>query len=71
MDVGNGGGIWDLYVAFIDRPDGMIGRAQYNPDIFEDDTITNMLRDLQIVLETMTLQPQLHLSDLPNLIGRE
>jgi non-ribosomal peptide synthetase component F len=71
MDIGNGGGIWDLYVAFIDRPDGMLGRAQYNPDLFKADTITYMLRDLQTVLETLTLQPQLHLSDLPNLNERE
>jgi surfactin family lipopeptide synthetase A len=71
MDVGNGGGILDLYMAFIDRPDGMIGRAQYNPDLFKADTITYMLRDLQTVLETLTRQPQLHLSDLPNLNERE
>ena len=71
MDVGNGGAVWDLYMAFIDRPDGMMGRAQYNPDMFTDDAISWMLRDLETVLETLTLQPQLHLSGLPNLIARE
>lgn len=29
-------------VAFIDRPDGMIGRAQYNSEAFKNDAITYM-----------------------------
>jgi surfactin family lipopeptide synthetase A len=71
MDVGNGGAVWDLYMAFIDRPDGMIGRAQYNPDVFQVSAISRMLQDLETVLETLTLQPQLHLSDLPKLTEKE
>jgi Condensation domain len=70
MDVGNGGAVWDLYLAFIDRRDGMVGRAQYNPDIFSEETITRMLRDLEALLEALTLQPQLRLSDLPKLIEK-
>ena len=70
MDVGNGGAVWDLYLAFIDQPDGIIGRAQYNSEAFEDDTITRMLRDLETVLKTFSSQPQLHVSDLPDLIER-
>jgi non-ribosomal peptide synthetase component F len=66
MDVGSGGSPWDLYLAFIDRPAGMIGRAQYNPDLFDEATITGMLRDFQALLEAAILQPQLRLSDLPN-----
>ena len=70
MDVGNGGAVWDLYLAFIDQPNGIIGRAQYNSEAFEDDTITRMLRDLETVLKTFSSQPQLHVSDLPDLIER-
>jgi len=65
MDVGSGGSPWDLYLAFIDRPGGMIGRAQYNPDRFGDRTITRLLRDLEALLGAATSQPQLRLSDLP------
>jgi hypothetical protein len=65
MDVGSGGSPWDLYLAFIDRPGGMIGRAQYNPDRFGDRTITRMLRDLEALLGAATSQPHLRLSDLP------
>ena len=67
MDVGSGGTVWDLYIAFIDRRDAMIGRAQYNPDLFSEDAITRMLRNLEALLEAMTSQPELRLSDLPKL----
>jgi len=26
---------WDLYIAFIDGPEQMMCRVQYNPDLFE------------------------------------
>ena len=70
MDVGNGRAIWDLYLAFIHRLDGMIGRARYNSEAFKDDSITCMLRVLERPLETFTSNPQWHLSDLPDLIER-
>jgi hypothetical protein len=47
MDVGNGGAAWDPYLAFIDQPNGIIGRAQYNSEAFEDDTITHVLYNLR------------------------
>ena len=50
MDADNGGSRWDLYVAFIERPEGLIGRAQYNPDLFEPSTIQILLDDWQNLL---------------------
>jgi surfactin family lipopeptide synthetase A len=55
MDVESGGSPWPLYLAFIDRPEGIIGRVQFNPDIFEIGTINRMLQDLQCVFETICL----------------
>jgi hypothetical protein len=61
----------DLYLAFIHRLDGMIGRARYNSEAFNiDDSITYMLSNLETLLETFTSNPQWHLSDLPDLIER-
>jgi surfactin family lipopeptide synthetase A len=57
MDVASGGASWDLYLAFIDRPDGMLGRAQYNPDLFDSPAITAMLEDLREVLDAFALNP--------------
>jgi len=70
MDVENGGAVLDLCLALIDQPDGTIGRAQCNSEPPRDDTITDMLRDLETVLETFSAHPQLHLSDLPDRIER-
>jgi hypothetical protein len=53
MDASSGGAVWDLYVAFINGTDGIVGRAQYNRDLFEAQTITHAMQDLQIVIERM------------------
>ncbi len=63
MDAGNGGTMWNLYLAFIDCSDGVIGRAQYNSDIFREETIAQMLTDLEMLLKRFSSQPHLRLSD--------
>jgi hypothetical protein len=63
MDVDSGGAPWDLYLVFIDRPGRMMGRVQYNPDLFEDQTITQMLEDFQDVLEEACADPGKRLSE--------
>jgi hypothetical protein len=50
MDVDSGGSPFDFYLAFIDTPEGLIGRAQFNPDLFDSKTIGCALQDLQDVL---------------------
>ncbi len=69
MDVESGGASWDLYIAFIDRPSGMIGRAQYNPDLFELPAILAMLDDLRKVLENAASNPDHRISALHQLIS--
>jgi condensation domain-containing protein len=56
MDVESGGSPWDFYLAFIDRPEGLIGRAQFNPDLFDRATIGSALQDLQEVLGNASLE---------------
>src|ERR1700694_4423049 len=53
MDVDSGGSPWPLYLAFIDRPEGIMGRVQFNPDRFEIGTIKGALQDLQLFFETI------------------
>jgi hypothetical protein len=55
MDVESGGSPWPLYLAFIDRPEAIIGRVQFNPDLFEIETIKGVLQDLQLFFETICL----------------
>jgi Condensation domain len=64
MDVESGGSRWDLYLELGERPGGLIGRAQYNPDRFAPATITRTLNDWQVVLQGAASNPQSRLSEL-------
>ncbi|HTM36182.1 MAG TPA: condensation domain-containing protein [Terriglobales bacterium] len=64
MDVESGGARWDLYLELSERPEGLLGRAQYNPDLFELSTITRLLNDFQALLEIAGSEPDKPISDL-------
>jgi Condensation domain len=64
MDAGSGGAVWDLYLAFIDGPGGLSGRAQYNPDLFNSQTISRMLRHLKSVMKAIAADPGRPISNL-------
>ena len=64
MDVESGGARWDLYIELNDRADGMIGRAQYNPDLFTSATITQTLEDFRLLLQRAVADPAQPISAL-------
>lgn len=64
MDLESGGARWDLYFVWEDRAEGITGRVQYNPDLFKISTITAMIADFRVVLETVAHNPAIHISDL-------
>lgn len=64
MDVESGGARWDLYLEMNDRMGGMIGRAQYNPDLFASRTITQTLEDFRILLEKIVATPSQRIGEL-------
>jgi surfactin family lipopeptide synthetase A len=64
MDADSGGAPWELYIAFISQPAGIAVRVQYNPDLFDTETITRMLNDYQRVLEFMCAHPFKRLSQV-------
>ena len=57
MDVESGGARWDLYLELNDRAGGMIGRAQYNPDLFTMAAITQTLEDFRVLLRKIAADP--------------
>ena len=59
------GSVWGLYLAFIDTGSGMVGRAQYSPDIFEAATIAQMLEDLRQLMESVVDDLGQRISTLP------
>jgi surfactin family lipopeptide synthetase A len=51
MDVDSGGARWDLYIELSDRAEGLLGRAQYNPDLLTPAAIAQTIEDFQRLLE--------------------
>src|ERR1700688_3957315 len=64
MDIESGGGRWDVYLVWDDRPTGIIGRVQYNPDLLEPPAITEMLRHQELLLQKLAADPHQRLSQL-------
>jgi surfactin family lipopeptide synthetase A len=71
MDIESGGAPWDLYVAFIERTEGIMGRVQYNTDLFDPETITRMLEHLQRLLKNVSANPTQPLSEVKFLSSRD
>lgn len=64
MDLESGGGRWDLYLVWDDRPGGIIGRAQYNPDILAPADVDQLIRQQELLLRRMLSDPTKRLSEL-------
>jgi len=54
-----------LYLELGERTNGLLGRAQYNPDVFEATTIGRTLQEWQVLLEAGVSNPELRVSELP------
>ena len=64
MDVESGGSPWDLYVAFIDRAEGLTGRIQYNPDVIDANRIEQGVREFEALMELLIAEPGRRLSEI-------
>jgi hypothetical protein len=64
MDVESGGGRWDIYLVWDDRPGGFIGRVQYNPDILEVSEIDTLLEHQEQLLPQIVSNPHKRLSEI-------
>jgi non-ribosomal peptide synthetase component F len=57
MDVASGGARWDLYLVFDNRSNGILGRMQYNPDLFDVATIMRLVEDFRLLLGDLAANP--------------
>jgi hypothetical protein len=64
MDAPSGGAIWDLYMAFIERPDQLLGRIQFNSDLFDLQVIEQFVQDFSALLKAATAHPEQRVSQL-------
>lgn len=71
MDVTVGTSKFDLSLELDDRPEGLIGRFEYNSDLFDSATIERMVGHWQTLLTSIVANPALRLADLPMLTPAE
>lgn len=64
MDVESGGARWDLYLELSERCNQILGRAEYNPDLFERGAIAALTEDMRAVLCRAAIQPMAALSEI-------
>lgn len=68
MDAQSGGAMWDLYLAFIERPTELLGRIQYNSDLFDAEVIAQLVQDLSVLLAAAVGHPEQRVSRLASAI---
>ncbi|MEA5504348.1 amino acid adenylation domain-containing protein [Halotia wernerae UHCC 0503] len=61
----------DLSLSMTDTPQGLMGNLEYNTDLFEAATINRMVGHFQTMLESIVVNPDQSLSDLPILTESE
>jgi amino acid adenylation domain-containing protein len=71
MDVTVGSAKFDLSLELDDRPEGLIGRFEYNSDLFDAATIDRMVGHWQTLLAGIVAHPTLRLTELPILTAAE
>jgi non-ribosomal peptide synthetase component F len=64
MDLSSGGSPWDLYLAFIDGKDKSMGRVQYNPDLFNADTVTRFIAHYTDLIQVVAANPENRISTI-------
>lgn len=71
MEITAGTAKVDLTLEVDDRPEGLIGRFEYNADVFEEDTIERLFSHWQTLLEGVTADPGQPIAALPLLTPKE
>jgi hypothetical protein len=70
MDVESGAARWEFYLEFSDRAEGMMGRAQYNPDIYSPQLVQNTIDELSRVLSQAALDPAQTIDNIVKMADR-
>jgi len=70
LDVDMGTAKFDLYLGLDERPEGIIGRLEYNTDLFDASTIRRMVEHYQTLLAGIVCNPEQRLLALP-LLGSD
>jgi len=61
----------DLALFMAETPNGLLGRLEYNTDIFEEDTVAGLVSHFQVLIEAIVRDPECRIADLPLLSDSE
>ncbi len=59
----------DLMLSLSESKDGLDGKFEYKTDLFQKDTINQMIENLKIILEKMTSQPDMTLNKIREIVN--
>ena len=62
---------FDITIHLVEEEFGLVGRLEYNTDLFDDSTITRTIEHFQRLLVGIVADPDRHLSELPLLSPEE
>ena len=65
LDVHNGAADFDLFLLIKEKEEQLIGVLQYKTDLFKAESIREMLKHFEELLESLVTNPEQHLSSLP------
>ena len=71
MDIETNTAKFDLSLELDDRPEGLIGRFEYNTDLFDTTTIERMVEHWQTLLASIVANPEQRIAELPLLTEAE
>src|SRR5581483_8468746 len=71
LDSHSGMAKFDLSLFLQEGPDGLVGRAEFNTDLFDSSTIARMLGHFCVLLEAVAANPEVRLRQLPLLTQAE
>lgn len=69
--IDKGTATYDLNMALWKTSDGLKGRIEYNTDLFDTTTITRMVNHFQHLLESIVVNPEVRIADVPILTQAE
>jgi non-ribosomal peptide synthetase component F len=61
---------FELALMLNEQPDGITGNLEYDPDLFDSDTIRQMLAHFQVLLESVLANPEQRIGEI-NLTGQQ
>jgi non-ribosomal peptide synthetase component F len=68
MPVGNGVSKFDLSLSMVEGGDGLAGTLDYCADLFDDETIAQLLKHFESLLAEVAARPDIKILDIPLLV---